>query len=89
MKFTNALKLDLMSSEESDIDDDEEILVLHPLPWRSEKVDQMFVMLDNETMKSKSPQAHRQMKRRVSGDESERSVPFLAESEGLKWIIRS
>lgn len=41
MQFTNerdrdtwmdALKLDFMSSEENDIDNEEEVLVLHPLP---------------------------------------------------------
>ena len=32
------MQLEYMSSEESDLDDDGEVLLLHPLTWRSEKV---------------------------------------------------
>ena len=32
-----AMQLEYMSSEESDLDDDGEVLLLHPLTWRSEK----------------------------------------------------
>ena len=66
-----------MSSEESDIDEDEEMLTLHPLPWRAQ-VDTLFHKLDEVTIKAKSPQARRQMKRRVLGTVSGRSCPTNA-----------
>ena len=88
--WIDAMKLDLISSEESEMDDGEEVLTLHPIPWRSEKVDQMFSILDNEIMKSKSPQSQRQMKRRVEKRNSKRPVPLMiAENESLKWVIAS
>ena len=97
MKFTNekdkavwldAMKLDIMSSEESDMDEEEEVLIIHPLEWRSDKLERMFLILDNEITKSKSPQAQRQMKRRVVGDKSQRPVPLIADTESLKWIAK-
>ena len=67
-----------MSSEESDVDNEDEVLTLHPLPWRAEKVDTLFRKLDEITLKAKSPQARRQMKKRVLGIESNRSTPSIA-----------
>ena len=43
-----------MSSEESDVDDEDEVLTLHPLPWRAEKVDTLFRKLDEITLKAVS-----------------------------------
>lgn len=67
--------LSMMSSEESGVEDDEEILYIHPLPWRSRKVDAFFAALDQGTKESKSPQALRQMKKRVIGNSSKREIP--------------
>ena len=67
-----------MSSEESEIDEEDEVLTIHPLPWRSAKVDALFHKLDETTFKAKSPQARRQMKKRVLGTESSRSYPSSA-----------
>ena len=53
------LILGFMSSEESDLNE-EEVLILCPLPWRAEKVDMLFHKLDEITLKAKSPQARRQ-----------------------------
>ena len=41
-----------MSSEESDVDDEDEVLTLHPLPWRAE-VDTLFRKLDKNYPKGK------------------------------------
>ena len=56
-----------MSSEESANKDDEEILLVKSLEWRSSDVDTMFKKLDSKTLSEKSPQSHRQSKRRVIG----------------------
>ena len=65
----------MMSSEESGNDGDDEILSLHPLLFRSAKVDHFFSLLDGKVKEEKSPQARRQMKRRVRGDVSTRPLP--------------
>ena len=67
---------EMMSSEESGNDeDDEEILKVLPLPWRARKVTKMFQQLDLESSKYKTPQSRRQRKRRVLGESSERARP--------------
>ena len=65
----------MMSSEESGNEDEEEILFIRPLLFRSAKVDRFFGMLDDRVKESKSPQARRQMKKRVRGDVSTRGLP--------------
>ena len=47
----------MMSSEESGNKENEDILLVHPLVWRSGKVDQFFSLLDEKAMEGKSPQA--------------------------------
>ena len=42
------MTVELMSSEESDNDNEEEIIVVHPLPWLSEKVEKFKQTLDLE-----------------------------------------
>ena len=64
-----------MSSDESDTEDGEEILVVHPLPWLSEAVVQFKTTLDQEITSTKKPQARRQMKKRVLGNPSTRAIP--------------
>ena len=76
--------LDLISSEESTVDE-EEVLVVHPLPWRSSKVDAMFNRLDEYTKDNKSPQALRQTKKRCVGNSSTRNIPV--NSLLPKWAV--
>ena len=75
----------IMSSEESGAEDDgEEVLFTHPLPWRAPKVDTFFDSLDQAAKQTKSPQALRQMKKRVMGSFSARELP-----DGLpKWATQ-
>ena len=68
--------VDLMSSDESDVDEGNEVYRVHILPWRKESVKRMFNTLDGETIKVKSQQAKRQMKRRVDGGTSTRPCPL-------------
>ena len=63
-KWAKVLVADVMSSEESD-SENEEMLVVKPLPWRSDKVTQFFQQLDEKIERSKKAQARRQRKRRV------------------------
>ena len=74
-KWQQVLKMEYMSSEESGIDDENEVIILKSLPWRSVHVGQMFRRLDDKTLGEKSPQARRQMKRRVTGETSSRPRP--------------
>ena len=70
------MKTEFMSSEESDVDDDEEVLKVHDLPWRRDIVDTMFSALDIDAANGKTAQSRRQMKRRVVGETSARPQPL-------------
>ncbi len=59
----------MMSSEESG---DEDKVVVHPLPWRKDYVNQMFNKIDNYNLARK---AKRQMKERTNGVQSTRAAP--------------
>ena len=55
-KWRNIMSAEIMSSEESDGDDD--VIVLKPLPWRSDKVTRFFYRLDEKSFQAKSTQAN-------------------------------
>ena len=55
-----------MSSEESGNEDDN-IITVHPLPWRSQYVSKMFLRIDAHSLNKKSSQAKRQSKTRQVG----------------------
>ena len=77
------MNVDFMSSEESDIDGEEDVLIVHDLPWRKPSVRRMFSRLDAEVSRNKSSQAKRQMKRRVDGASSSRARPTSCP----KWAV--
>ena len=81
--WEQVMKVEYMSSEESDVDGDEDVLIVRKLPWRKPTVTKMFATLDAETAKKKTSQSKRQMKRRVTGGDSIRSKPLSAP----KWAI--
>lgn len=75
-KWSKVLKADVMSSEESDSADD--VVIVKPLLWRSLKVTRFFKELDQAGIESKTKQAKRQRKQRVTGSiESERPMPAV------------
>ena len=77
---------DLISSEESEMDEDEEVLKVRSLSWRASRVTAMFERLDGEVSKSKTPQSKRQRKRRVnSGESSQRQQP--ADLNLPNWVF--
>ena len=49
------MKTEYMSSEESDMDGDEDVLKVHRLPWLKPSVKRMFSTLDSELAKKKTP----------------------------------
>ena len=63
-KWAKVLIADVMSCEESD-SENEEMLLVKPLVWRSDKVTQFFQQLDDTIEQSKKAQSRRQRKRRV------------------------
>ena len=78
-RWEKVLCLDLMSSEESGFDDHDgdEILITRPLPWRSARVDQLYMELDKHSLSEKSPKARCQMKQRRVGNPSTRPCCIL------------
>ena len=75
-RWSDVLKPDFMSSEESAVDGGDEVLVVRCLPWRSPQVDQLLKKLDDKCFLEKKPLARRQTKRRVVGPPSDRPVPI-------------
>ena len=80
-KWEGIMKIEYMSSEESGVEDGEDVNVVRPLPWLSASVTQFKSALDNQTMKEKSPQARRQTKKRKQGCPSKRTRPDVCEPE--------
>ena len=81
-KWMKVLTPDFQSSEESR--DDDTIIAVRPLPWRSDRVSMKFNELDKKTDASKTPQARRQKRRRLIGtDNSTRCMPENAP----KWSL--
>lgn len=54
-EWLKIMTVDIMSSEESDVDGDEDVIVIHPLPWLSDKVAHFKETLDLEIKKEKTP----------------------------------
>ena len=71
-KWLSVTKREYMSSEESGDDD---FIVVHRLPWRSDYVGKMFSKIDGYIISKKSSQAKRQMKLRRLGTPSTRPQP--------------
>ena len=74
-EWKEAMKVEMISSDESDVDNGDEVIVTKPLPWRSANVSQFFSKLDEECRHNKSPHARRQMKPRKCGLPSSRPKP--------------
>ena len=84
-KWLSVMKVEVMSSDESDEDDGEEVIVVHPLPWLSAEVAAFKQQIDDEIKKEKSPQARRQMKRRIIGSPSTR--PRSTSRDFSSWAL--
>ena len=72
-KWEKIFCIEMMSSEE--IEDENDTIILKPLPWRSKRVTNFFSNVDRHTTAKKSAQAKRQTKSRVLGSPSTRQPP--------------
>ena len=70
-KWLKVVTTELMSTEESEADG----IVVHPLPWRSKYVTNMFEKIDTYCIRKKSSHAKRQTKFRKIGSPSSRPQP--------------
>ena len=84
-RWEKIFQTDMMSSEDSVEEEDEEILKVKPLTWRSEIVNRMMADLDVISKKDKSPQARRQQKTRKIGEASTRPPPQWAPT----WTVKT
>ena len=76
VKWEKLLTSELISSDESEIDDDKAMVVVKELVWRSDRVTNFFAKLDNTHEDCKSEQAKRQTKPRIrNGTTSARVAP--------------
>ena len=63
-KWRTIMTMDFMSSDQSGVDDGNEVLLSKPLPWESPSVTLFKKTLDDAALQQKSPLAKRQMKPR-------------------------
>ena len=52
-KWEKVMNLEFISSEDSGLDDGDEVLIVRSLPWRSTRVDHMFNDLDKKSLDNK------------------------------------
>ena len=71
-KWLKIMINEMMSSEDSGDDD---AMIVHPIPWRSDYVNKMFHNIDKYYKVRKSAQACRQTKQRTVGSLSNRRIP--------------
>ena len=83
-KWREALHIKIMSSEESAIEGDFEVIQVKPLPWRSDEADDILKRLDDRILSDRSPQSRRQAKKRVQGENSSRPQP---DEELPAWLF--
>lgn len=86
-KWLLAMRMDIMSSEESEIEGDDDVIIIKPLPWRSNAVNEMIQRLDARIRENRSSQARRQAKTRdYSSLPSSRGKPILGDLP--KWLFK-
>lgn len=73
-KWHEALHVKLMSSKESAVEGDLQIIQVKPLLWRSEKANNIRP-LDDRILSDRSPQSRHQAKKRVQGENLSHSKP--------------
>ena len=64
---------EMMSSEESDVENDD-IITVKPISWRAERVRTFLHRLDSKVTTAKSAQSKRQRKQRVESSENSNRV---------------
>ena len=84
-KWLKVMTSELMSSEESEGDS----IVIHPLPWRSKYVSNMFEKIDGYCKRKKTSLAKRQTKTRKIGRNSNRLRPIANTHEIPDWAFNT
>lgn len=79
----------LMSSEESGIDEDDQVIVVKSLPWQGDQVNDYFQRLDRRIQADKSLQAARQVKRRVPSALASSQPKPGSPSQYPAWVFRN
>ena len=83
-KWSPCLTVDLMSSEESESDYDDENercgdirfgFIVRPLPWRSDRVTNFVLSLDQKFYKNQTKRSQMMMQKREKGLPSDRPQP--------------
>lgn len=83
-EITKALKIDLMSSEESDSGDDT-LLVAWPIPWLSEEYKKAIEKLDKKYQMDLNAQGKKLRSKREVGRPSNRPCP--KKPIDLAWVF--
>ena len=74
-RWLSAMQRDIMSSEDSEVEAWDEIVVVKKLPWRNDQVSTLMKQVDAKLKIDCTPQATRQAKRRIYRGASTRSWP--------------
>ena len=74
-RWLSAMRMDMMSSEQSGEEGDEPVVLVKPLLWRGEQVNKFFKQLDQKIAAERTPQARRQLMRRVVASEPSARTP--------------
>ena len=82
-KIEECLCVDLLSSEDSDEDGS---FIIHPLPWRSRKVDNILRSLDRKVDRKKSKRSKLMTFHRNEGSISSRPKP--PKGYFSEWILK-
>ncbi|CAC5391068.1 unnamed protein product [Mytilus coruscus] len=83
-RFIKALKIETMSSEDSDSEDDS-IFVTRPLPWVSTEFKQLIQRLDRKYDRTLNAQGKRLKSKRTVGEPSDKPCP--KKPKGLEWMF--
>ena len=85
-KNASAMASELMSSKCDERFDEEQILVVRSLPWRSEELEDVVALLDEKRTATQSDRGKRQTRKRVRRVSSPRAVPARLNATLLRAI---
>jgi hypothetical protein len=79
-KVEDAFVTEMMSSEESEEEEEEDgsksvSFTIRPLPWRNERITELFLGLDQKHTKKQSKKSTQMTLKRYQGENSTRPVP--------------
>ena len=84
-KWSVVLKAELMSSEESEADENGPVFVVRPLIWQADKVSEFLMNLDRKYTKHQSRKSSQMTVKRNKGVPSDREKPTQGVPE---WALK-